>query len=141
MQASDLPEFSRFPVTHRILYNYHVGMFYFINEKYEKAEELFTSAFLLCRKSSHFNKRLILDYLIPLRLLKGQQPQKELLNRHQLFIYNELLRVIKSGNVAQFPISLCSLEKYLFKRRTFLIFERLLFLCYRNLIRSMYLVI
>lgn len=77
-------------------------------------------------RSSPLPRRLILDYLIPLLLLRGVFPSRKLLAksaRHKT-LYGPFADAIKSGNVAAYDRQLERAEKRLMERGTYLVVER-----------------
>lgn len=76
----------------------------------------------------HFPYRLILDYLIPILLLRGVLPTKKALRRREFSrlkqVYEPFIRAIKTGNVALYDEQLKQAEKRLVQRGTYLVVER-----------------
>ena len=89
----------------------------------------------------YFFGRLILHFLIPCKLLSGIYPQDTLLKKYGLVpTYGPLINSIKTGNIKKFMCDLGSIENMLLKIGTFLCFESLIFLVYRNLFKIIYVV-
>lgn len=70
--------------------------------------------------------RLILDYLIPILLLRGVLPSKKLLKKQSRIahVYAPFFEAFKSGNVRLYDEQLVLAEKRLMERGTYLIVER-----------------
>ena len=54
-----------------VTYNFYVGKKHMFDSEYRLAEESLSFAFLKCHKASKRNKKLILIYLIPVKMLLG----------------------------------------------------------------------
>merc|ERR1711942_538308 len=77
-----------------VTYKFYVGKKHMFDSEYRLAEESLSFAFLRCHKASKRNKKLILIYLIPVKLLLGQMPKGSLLKKVYLIL-----------KVSQLPIS------------------------------------
>ncbi|GAA6009625.1 uncharacterized protein JCM10292_002218 [Rhodotorula paludigena] len=124
--AADLPPLSAFPRAHRVTYTYYMAVFAFLREDYADAEKRFVEALALTHHKMKRNIELILDYLIPLLLLRGVFPSRKLLAksaRHKT-LYGPFADAIKSGNVAAYDRQLERAEKRLMERGTYLVVER-----------------
>jgi hypothetical protein len=82
---------------------------------------------------------LILNYLVPTRLLNGRTPDPKLLKKYPKLksTYECLIEAICQGNVGGFDKKLAEKERELIRRGTYLAVERCRFLCFRNLARRM----
>ncbi|KNZ54514.1 hypothetical protein VP01_292g13 [Puccinia sorghi] len=69
------------PIAHRVTYRYYMGVLSFLQEEYDKAEDHLYFAFNNCHRNKQQNRNLIMNYLVPLRLLKGKQPIPGLLSQ------------------------------------------------------------
>ena len=56
-----------------VTYNFHVGKKHMFDSEYRDAEESLSFAFQRCHKASRRNKKLVLIYLIPVKMLLGIQ--------------------------------------------------------------------
>ena len=87
------------------------------------------------------NKKLMLHYLIPLRLLlRGVVPSVELLQRYSMTqpFYLDAINALKCGDLATYRALLSRFERPLLKLGTLLVWERLILVAYRNLVRRLY---
>jgi hypothetical protein len=57
-----------------VTYRYYVGRLNMFEDQYELAEQNFDYALKHCHKSSVANKKRILNYLVPVKLLRGRLP-------------------------------------------------------------------
>ena len=72
-----LPPLTSYPVAQRVAYQYYLGRLLVFEEKYDEAESALSDALAHCHRSAVSNKRRILRFLIPLRLLRGRAPQDD----------------------------------------------------------------
>lgn len=139
---SDLPAFDLFPISHRVTYNYYVGVLAFLQEDYTKAETCLMKAWDQCYSASTKNQELILTYLIPCRLItKHNIPTEALLSSYPRLerIFGPLIACIKSGDLAGFDQALVAAEDEFVKRRIYLTLERGRDIALRNLLRKVFL--
>ncbi len=60
-----------------VTYRYYVGRLNMFEDQYQSAEANLEYALLHCHKSAIQNKRKILNYLLPVKLLRGRLPTKQ----------------------------------------------------------------
>ena len=125
------------PVAHRVTYRYYMGVLSFLQEDYEKAEDHLSFAFNNCNRNKRRNRDLIMNYLVPLRLLKGKRPIPALLNQFTQLsdLYQTFIAAVRLGNVELFDSHLIQVEKQLMKRGTYLIVERCRDVCLCNFVK------
>lgn len=82
--------------------------------------------------------RLILDYLIPLLLLRGSRPSDKLLQRQPAHraLFLPFIVAMKEGNVRSYDAQLEREEKRLMERGTWLVVERAREVCVRRLLKK-----
>ena len=142
--ASDIPDFSLFPKSHQVTFNYYVGVVSFLDEDYQRAEKHLADAYRLCPAVpfAHKNRSLILTYLIPCRLLTSHVLPTDVLlkpypNLQNLF--GPLSKCIRHGDLAGFDTALVAGEADFVKRRIYLTLERGRDIAVRNLFRKVFL--
>lgn len=59
-----------------VKYRYYVGRLCMFEDHYDEAEINLDYALLHCRRSAPGNKRRILQYLVPVKMLRGRLPTK-----------------------------------------------------------------
>ncbi len=134
--ASGLPTFSLFPLSHVVSYNYYLGRLMIFEEQYDKALDCLFYALQHCPAHAKKNKRSILQYLIPIKLLKSSYPLPKLLEKYQLHQYTTLIQSIKDGDLKLFNQSLETYQEFFISKGIFLILEKLKTFVYRNLFRK-----
>ncbi|XP_015585026.1 PCI domain-containing protein 2 [Cephus cinctus] len=129
----------QFSLAQQITYKFFVGRKAMFDGDYKAADEYLTYAFERCHKRSTKNKRLILTYLVPAKMLLGYMPKSTVLEKYELTEFWELAEAVRKGDLR-------SLEKVMSKHETFfvgagiyLIVEKLKPIAYRNLFKKVYL--
>ncbi|KAJ3024292.1 COP9 signalosome (CSN) subunit [Thoreauomyces humboldtii] len=146
LKAGDLPPIDRFPIPDQLTFRYHVGVLAFYNEEYKKAEEDLAFALYHCSPRTigdggEKNKLLILNYLLPTRLILGTLPDPRLLTAHPAlnYLYAPFVLAIRTGDVRLFDASLYALQTELVDRGTYLTVERAREVCVRMLFKKVWL--
>ncbi|KAG7202415.1 hypothetical protein KM043_018730 [Ampulex compressa] len=103
-----------FALAQQITYKFFVGRKAMFDTDYKAADEHLTFAFEHCHKQSTKNKRLILTYLVPVKMLLGYMPKQSLLEKYNLMEFWELMESVKKGDLR-------SLEKVMGKHEAFFI--------------------
>lgn len=137
-----MPPLTAFPKAHIVTFQYYVGVLFFLEEDYKKAEEHLTNALRLCSTSSLKNRRLILTYLIPCRMHTTRSlPSKALLAPFPALqtLFGPLCKCIKAGDLAGFDRAMTARQDEFVTRRIYLTLERARDLAMRNLLRKVFL--
>jgi len=58
----------------KVTYRYYVGRLNMFEDKYSEAEQHLDYALRHCHKNATLNKRCILNYLLPVKLMRGRFP-------------------------------------------------------------------
>ncbi|BGP36247.1 COP9 signalosome (CSN) subunit [Rhodotorula kratochvilovae] len=138
INAADLPPLTAFPRAHRVTYTYYMAVFAFLREDYDQAEKGFVEALGMTHRKMKRNIEyvasssrslfawLILDYLIPLVLLRGVFPSSKLLARsaRHKTLYEPFVRAVREGDFAAYERQLEHAQKRLMERGTYLVVER-----------------
>jgi len=135
VEGRGFPELIAFPKSQFVTYKFMVGKLYMFNGEFEKSELSLTIAFDNCTSVSIKNKRLILLYLISVRMLHGTYPNQQLLTKYDLNQFNQVVEAVKSGNLPSFNIALKKNYEFFVQKGVYLILERLKLLTYRNLFK------
>lgn len=84
------------------------------------------------------NKKLILSYLIPVKILLGKMPTQSLLQTYDLVSqFSPLINAVKSGNVSLFNETLSKNELFFIHQGIYLLLEKTKLLVYRSLFKRM----
>ncbi|XP_011503862.1 PREDICTED: PCI domain-containing protein 2 homolog isoform X2 [Ceratosolen solmsi marchali] len=130
-----------FSLAQQITYRFFVGRKAMFDSNYKAADEYLTYAFQHCHKKSKKNKRLILMYLIPVKMLLGYIPKHNLLKKYNLIEFCDLIEAVKKGNLQNLDIVMCKQESFLINAGIYLIVEKLKLIAYRNLFKKVYLIL
>lgn len=86
------------------------------------------------------NKRLILIYLIPTRLVRGSLPNVNILSQYGLdYYYGPLIKLYKSGDYAGFAAHVSTHSDFFRNRRLFsILMHRTKLIIYRNVFKNRY---
>ncbi|KAH8301160.1 hypothetical protein KR018_004007 [Drosophila ironensis] len=129
-----------FPLPEQVTYKYFVGRRAMFDSKYRAAVEDLSFAFSNCPDRFASNKRLILIYLVPVKMLLGYLPRKSLLERYDLLLFYDLALALKAGNVQRFDDIVREQEVVLIRSGIYLLVEKLKFIVYRNLFKKVYII-
>ncbi|GBP47680.1 PCI domain-containing protein 2 homolog [Eumeta japonica] len=130
----------QFPLAQQITYRYFVGRKAMFDSDYRQADEYLTFAFQNSHRDAVKNKRLILTYLVPVKMLLGFMPSKKLLQKYDLLQFWDLVETVKNGDLRGIDSVMEQHEQFFIKAGIYLIVEKLKITAYRNLFRKVYLV-
>ncbi|KAG0301635.1 COP9 signalosome (CSN) subunit [Dissophora globulifera] len=138
--AADLPDLDQFPMAHQVTMRYYTGVLSFFNDDYKKAEPDLQFAFDHTPPRFHKNRRLILHYLIPTRLLHGSLPSARLLEEFSELaeLYRPLATAIRTGNVRLFDETLVTGGARLIGLGTYLTVEQSRGVAVRTLFKKVF---
>lgn len=115
----------RFSKSQLVTYRYYVGRKYMFDNNFKEAEEYLQYAFETCDKNVRANKRSILRYLVPVKMLLGQMPKESILNKYDLTQFAGVVAAVKEGHLANLNQALEQHEQIFIKWGIFLILEKL----------------
>ncbi|KAK9747013.1 PCI domain [Popillia japonica] len=130
-----------FSLSQQITYRYYVGRKAMFDSDYKAADQYLTYAFENCHKSSKRNKRLILIYLVPVKMLLGYIPKREVLEKYDVIQFWDLVEAVCQGNLKLFDELMEKHESFFIKCGIYLIIDKLKIIAYRNLFRKVYLIL
>lgn len=113
----------------------------FINLRFylhSTADEDLSYAFNNCHPQSSHNKRLILTYLVPVKMLLGYMPKQSLLAKYNLMEFWELVEAVKKGDLRTLDGVMEKHETFFISAGIYLIVEKLKLIAYRNLFKKVY---
>merc|ERR1711939_999829 len=97
-----------------------------------KAEEHLDFAFIHCTTSSRKNKRLILQYLLPLKILLGKLPSDALLQKYNMDEYQDIAQAVRQGKLDAYNQAMTEHQQLFVQRGVYLILEKAKILAFRN---------
>lgn len=131
----------QFPISQQITYKYFVGRKAMYDSDYKTSDEYLSFAFNHCPKKYWKNKRLILIYLVPVKMLLGHMPLKETMEKFKVPQFYELATALKQGNVRNFDEVMQKYEAFFIDTGIYIIVEKLKIIAYRNLFKKVYLIL
>ncbi|KAG0071927.1 hypothetical protein BGZ90_012086 [Linnemannia elongata] len=144
----------QYPMSQQVTHRYYLGRYYLYQLDLRSTERHLAFAFRNCppqnphdpqsnNEVTYNNARLILIYLVAARLCLGIFPSQQLLRAYDLEVYfSTLIRAVKLGDLGLLDNHLDSPEIlgwFVKKEIYFLLKEKLRVLCWRSLIRRVWL--
>jgi nuclear mRNA export protein PCID2/THP1 len=129
---------SSFPVAHRVTYKFYVGRLHLYEDRYSEAVDNLTYAVDRTPEQYEINKRLVLLYLIPARILRGTLPSRRLLKGYNMFWYEDISRALRTGNLRLFDEAVERHEQFFIRKGLYLAIEKMRSLVYRSLCSKLY---
>uniref|UniRef100_A0A8C4RKT8 PCI domain-containing protein 2 n=1 Tax=Erpetoichthys calabaricus TaxID=27687 RepID=A0A8C4RKT8_ERPCA len=130
-----------YSMAQRVTYKYYVGRKAMFDSDFKQAEEYLSFAFQHCHRSSQKNKRMILIYLLPVKMLLGHMPTNQLLRKYDLLQFADVTKAVSEGNLLLLNDALSKHETFFIRCGIFLILEKLKIITYRNLFKKVYLLL
>lgn len=135
-EFSKYPNLAKFPKAEQVEFKFHEGRYHIYEYNIEQAEQCLDLAFANCLKSSRKNKKIILKYLIPLKVLSGKFPSQGLLRKYGLEGYSDILESIKKGDVSQYLQYLKANQSLHIQQGMLIIMDSVKLIVYRNLFKK-----
>jgi len=129
-------ELGNFRTAHMVEYKYNVGKKALFDAQFKKADQYLTDAFNACHRGSRANKRLMLTYLVPVRLLRGQMPSEKLLQKYDMGHYLGITQALLEGNLKDLQAEIDRYEAFFVQWGLYPILMRLRPIAYRNLFKK-----
>lgn len=130
-----------FSLSQQITYRYFVGRKAMFDSDYKAADKYLSYAFENCHKMSRKNKRLILIYLVPVKMLLGYIPSRNVLERYDVLEFSGLVDAVCQGNLKIFDEIMEYHESFFIDSGIYLIVDKLKIIAYRNLFKKVYLIL
>ncbi|TNM94074.1 hypothetical protein fugu_002250 [Takifugu bimaculatus] len=125
----------------KVTYKYYVGRKAMFDSDFKLAEDFLSYSFHHCHRSSQKNKRMILIYLLPVKMLLGHMPTHQLLRKYDLLQFADVTKGVSEGNLLLLNEALVKHETFFIRCGIFLILEKLKIITYRNLFKKVYLLL
>ncbi|KAI4891031.1 hypothetical protein NFI96_013881 [Prochilodus magdalenae] len=130
-----------YSMAQRVTYKYYVGRKAMFDSNFKLAEEYLSFSFQHSHRSCQRNKRLILIYLLPVKMLLGHMPTNQLLRKYDLMQFADVTKAVSEGNLLLLNEALAKHETFFIRCGIFLILEKLKIITYRNLFKKVYLLL
>jgi len=125
-----------FTVAQLVTYKYFVGRLSMLNSQFSKAEVELNYAFAYCPRHATKNKRLILRYLVPVRMVLGKFASAKLLLKYDLPYFVPLCRAVHRGDLRAFEAQLAANQQLFIQHGSYLLIERAKIITYRNFFKA-----
>ncbi|KAH9147070.1 hypothetical protein LEN26_004803 [Aphanomyces euteiches] len=140
IRAIELQDFNRFVKRDQVTYQYYLGRIFMFEDQYHKAEECLEYAWRHCHSKYKRNKRQILQFLVPVKLILGVMPSQALLQTYSLDEFLGISRAIQQGNIRDFNQSLDKFQDQFVLQGVYLLMEKLRPIVMRNLLKKVHFV-
>ncbi|KAJ1363880.1 hypothetical protein KIN20_023839 [Parelaphostrongylus tenuis] len=127
--------YQSFSMADKVTYNYFLGRKAMFDANLPLAEKSLSYAFRNCPAECLSNKRLVLIYLIPVKMFLGHMPTAHLLHKYQLDEFHDVVEAVKEGNLAKLDQALGANERFFIQCGIFLMLEKLRAITFRTLFK------
>ncbi|XGW23909.1 hypothetical protein V3C99_005820 [Haemonchus contortus] len=127
--------YQSFSMADKVTYNYFLGRKAMFDADLPLAEKSLSYAFRNCPAECLSNKRLVLIYLIPVKMFLGHMPTAQLLHKYQLDEFVDVVEAVKEGNLAKLDQALETNEHFFIQCGIFLMLEKLRAITFRTLFK------
>uniref|UniRef100_A0A7S2YCU8 PCI domain-containing protein n=1 Tax=Entomoneis paludosa TaxID=265537 RepID=A0A7S2YCU8_9STRA len=124
-----------------VMYRYYTGRLSLFEDQYADAEQNLEYAFQNCHVNAVKNKRIMLRYLVPVKLYRGRLPSASLLQKYGLTEYGPLVDSMRKGDLRTFNDTLVRFQDKFIRQGTYLLLEKCKAICYRNLFKRIHYVV
>lgn len=132
---------NQFKISELVTYRYFTGCKAMFEGDFKLSSNHLTFAFERCHRYGRNNKRLILTYLIPVRMLLGGLPSPTLLKKYQVEYYAPIAKALREGNIRELDLAIREQERIFVAHGIYLILEKLKIIAYRNLFKRVFLLL
>ena len=122
-----------------VTYKFYLGKIELIEGNLDFAEQCFTYAHVNCHPSCYENTRKVLNYLVPLKMLKGFMPSRYVIRKYNLAEYGRIAESIRHGNIGLLQNLIDQNQLRFVAMGIFDMMEKLTLIAYRNLFKKLYL--
>ncbi|MBN3281834.1 PCID2 protein, partial [Polyodon spathula] len=126
-----------YSMAQRVTYKYYVGRKAMFDSDFKQAEEYLSFSFQHCHRSSRKNKRMILIYLLPVKMLLASR-KDETIQVSNVISPMYLCFINSEGNLLLLNDALAKHEAFFIRCGIFLILEKLKIITYRNFFKKVY---
>lgn len=140
IETAKIFDFEEFPVRDRVTYMYYTGRLEVYNENFPAADHKLSYALTHCSARKLENIRLILKYLIPVKLSIGILPGTLLLEKFNLNEYSDIVLSLKRGDLRLLRHALQEHEDRFLKSGVYLVLEKLELQVYQRLVKKIYII-
>ncbi|XP_068652968.1 enhanced ethylene response protein 5 [Aristolochia californica] len=140
IETARIFDFEEFPIRDKVTYMYYTGRLEVFNENFLAADQKLTYALKHCNPRREANIRMILKYLIPVKLSLGILPKNWLLEKYNLLEYADVVQALKRGDLRLLRHALQEHEDRFLRSGVYLVLEKLELQVYQRLIKKIYII-
>ncbi|KAL7095949.1 hypothetical protein ACP275_10G054600 [Erythranthe tilingii] len=133
-------DFEEFPDRDKVTYMYYTGRLEVYNENFPAADHKLSYALAHCNASKEANIRMILKYLIPVKLSIGILPRTTLLEKFNLTEYSDVVLAVRRGDLRLLRHALQEHEDRFLRSGVYLVLEKLELQVYQRLVKKIYII-
>ncbi|WCJ42670.1 PCI domain-containing protein 2 [Euphorbia peplus] len=138
IETARIFDFEEFPKRDKVTYMYYTGRLEVFNENFLAADNKLSYALKHCDPYNEANIRMILKYLIPVKLSIGILPTDQLLEKHNLVEYKNVVQALRRGDLRLLRYALQENEDQFLRSGVFLVLEKLELQVYQRLLKKIY---
>ncbi|CAB3377901.1 Hypothetical predicted protein [Cloeon dipterum] len=127
-----------FSLSQQVTFRYYTGRKAMFDSEFRQAEAYLEYSFQHCHVQSRKNKRRILIYLIPVKMLLGYMPKRALLEKYDLMAFWPAAQAIREGNSNGLSRAIEKNETFFIKNGVYIMLEKLRMIAFRNLFKKVY---
>ncbi|XP_073132363.1 enhanced ethylene response protein 5 [Henckelia pumila] len=140
IETARIFDFEEFPVRDKVTYMYYTGRLEVYNENFPAADHKLSYALTHCNDRKKENIRMILKYLIPVKLSIGTLPRDSLLQKFNLNEYSDVVLALRRGDLRLLRHALQEHEDRFLRSGVYLVLEKLELQVYQRLIKKIYII-
>ncbi|KAL3702003.1 hypothetical protein R1sor_020025 [Riccia sorocarpa] len=133
-------DFDEFPTRDKVTYMYYTGRLEVFNDNFAQADQKLMYALVHCDPSKEANIRMILKYLVPVKLSLGILPNEWLLRKYHIMEYNDIVQALRKGDVRLLRRALQANEDQFLRSGVYLVLEKLELQVYQRLMKKIHLI-
>lgn len=134
--TSSFPPFESFPLLHRVTYKFYAGRLALYDDRYEEAIDNLTYALQHTPHTEGNNRRRVMLFLIPSKILIGSLPSQKTLDSFNMIWYQDIVAALRSGHVGRFESAFERYEEFFIRNALYLSIIKMKTLVYRTMIRQ-----
>ncbi|XP_042056913.1 enhanced ethylene response protein 5-like isoform X2 [Salvia splendens] len=140
IETARIFDFEEFPVRDKVTYMYYTGRLEVYNENFLAADHKLSYALTHCCTKKEANIRMILKYLVPVKLSIGILPKASLLEKFNLNEYKDVVLALKRGDLRLLRHALEEHEDRFLRSGVYLVLEKLELQVYQRLVKKIYII-
>ncbi|KAI9191357.1 hypothetical protein LWI28_007449 [Acer negundo] len=140
IETARIFDFEEFPKRDKVTYMYYTGRLEVFNENFPAADQKLSYALMHCNPQNGANIRMILKYLIPVKLSIGILPKDSILVQYNLVEYSNIVQALRRGDLRLLRQALQDHEDQFLRSGVYLVLEKLELQVYQRLLKKIYII-